>query len=429
MTRIVELSTHLKTIGRGTGKDGERKPLSATAAAAYRACCAIACEREGVTHDYRRKRGLEASRIVLPNGAPAWAADRAKLWNAVELREQNKDKRARTKDKLNAKTARESMFAFPAELSPAGRLKAAQTIARHLADRHQVAVDFAIHLPGQTGDQRNNHCHMMFTTRRLTEAGLGVKAREWDGLKSGRDLAKGLRAFIAQVLNDELKAEGKDSIVFVEHRSYKARGGGKVATRHWGRAKTHAFRRKQARERTQWQAAERQAQTDRHGKERAAFKTRQEFSLQAKLGDIAAREKAGIEAIRAALKAQQAADAAPTGASRLFQRVTGQVMRADFEREARHAQRVQAADRQILELKASLRKERETYLAGQKRDHDALTDRHGREERQFRHALSARQEFDRAAEREARREEVRSLSRDREHGRGRTRDDEPGFSP
>ena len=76
--RIFELSTHVKSISRGSGG-------SATAAAAYRACCAIESELDGKTHDYTRKAGLEANAIILPKGAPAWAADRAKLWNGAEL--------------------------------------------------------------------------------------------------------------------------------------------------------------------------------------------------------------------------------------------------------------------------------------------------------------------------------------------------------
>ena len=390
MARVIELSTHLKAIGRGTGKDGTRTPRSATAAAAYRACCVIECDREGTIHDYSRKRGLEASRIILPADAPAWAKERAKLWNAVEQRERNKDKRAKTTEKLNAKTARECMFSFPAELTPAGRLKAAEAIARHLVETHGVAADFSIHQPGKEGDNRNFHCHLMFTTRRMTAKGLGEKAREWDDLKTGPALTKQLRAFIAQTLNDELKAEGKADTVTVEHRSFKERGGGQVATKHWGPVKTHTLRKKQQRDRSAWQVKERTAQTDRHAKDRAGLKVRQDFNLQAKLADLAAREKAGIAAIRDELKAQQAADAAPKGASRLFQRVTGQAMRADFEREARHAQRIEAAERQIAEFKAAIQKERSDYVAGQKRDADALADRHGRDDRQFRQAVAAR---------------------------------------
>ena len=58
----------VKVISRGAGR-------SATAAAAYRAGTRINCEREGRTHDYTRKRGVEASFIRAPSDAPAWVQD------------------------------------------------------------------------------------------------------------------------------------------------------------------------------------------------------------------------------------------------------------------------------------------------------------------------------------------------------------------
>ena len=193
--RVFELSTHVKSISRGTGG-------SAIAAAAYRACCAIESEIDGQMHDYTRKQGREASAIVLPANAPAWAADRARLWNEAEARERN-GKRGKNAGQLkqNASLAREFMFSFPAELSEAGRFKVAEIVARHLADTHGIAADFSIHRPGREGDERNYHCHMLTTTRRMTAKGLGAKAREWDDLKKRSQLAKQFRAFVAETMN------------------------------------------------------------------------------------------------------------------------------------------------------------------------------------------------------------------------------------
>jgi hypothetical protein len=244
--RTFELSTRITAVSR---KDGR----SATAAAAYRACCVIECEREGRTHDYTRKQGLEASAIVLPEGAPQWATDRARLWNAAEMRERNG---ARGKNagafKSDAKTAREFMFSFPAELSAAGRLNVAEAVARHLADTHGLAADFAIHRPGREGDQRNYHCHMLTTTRRMTAQGLTEKAREWDALKSGSILSKNFRAFVADTMNAALAEEGKGQLVHVEHRSFKARGSSQVPTRHQGVDRTNAKRQERKHARVAW---------------------------------------------------------------------------------------------------------------------------------------------------------------------------------
>lgn len=95
---VFELSTHMKAVSRA---DGE----TATSKAAYRACCVIPCDREGRTHDYSRKAGLEICGIVLPLSvsAPRWLRDRAKAWNGAEARETNKDKRAKTTEKANAR--------------------------------------------------------------------------------------------------------------------------------------------------------------------------------------------------------------------------------------------------------------------------------------------------------------------------------------
>jgi hypothetical protein len=166
--RVFELTTRINPVQRSQGD-------SATARAAYRACCVIECEREGRTHDYSRKQGLEASEIVLPKGSPVWARDRAKLWNAAENREKN-GKRGKNAGayRANAQTARDVMFSYPAELSQEGRLITARIIAQYVVNLSAVAVDFNIHQPGKDGDEKNYHCHMLLTTRRMTAKGLGT---------------------------------------------------------------------------------------------------------------------------------------------------------------------------------------------------------------------------------------------------------------
>lgn len=263
--RVYELTAHLQKISRAKGR-------TATAAAAYRSCSLIQCEREQTAHDYRSKAGLEASGIILPDGAPGWAADRTALWNAAELRERNGTRGTNAGAfKARAVTAREIMFGFPAELSAAGRLGVAESIARHLAATHQVATDFSIHLPGKDGDQRNHHCHMMLTTRRLTAEGLSEKTREWDDRRGGSATVTTLRAFVAETMNAALAHEGRAGIVHVEHRSHKARGTGSAPTRHQGPGKTNAARNRASRERTVWIKTTRERQAERQARERAAL--------------------------------------------------------------------------------------------------------------------------------------------------------------
>ena len=413
--RVFELSTRFKAVQRSKGD-------SATAKAAYRACCVIECEREGRTHDYSRKQGLEASEIVLPKGAPAWARDRGKLWNAAEAREKNgsRGKNAGAY-KPKAQTARDLMFTFPAELSAAGRLNAARIIANRLVAKSGVAVDFNIHEPGKDGDEKNHHCHLMFTTRRMTTNGLGEKTREWDERDDETPSeARKLRAFIAQTLNAELKAEGKDGIARVEHESFKDRGVGRKPTVHQGPAKTHMLRKEQQQARRAWEQAQRKEQRERHAKERAALKLRQDFDLQRKLADLEQRAKKGREAIDRAHDAARKADIPATGMRRVFQIVTKQDMREAFDRQAREAQRVDEAKRQRADLRAELQAERNAYVRMQTQERDRLAERHKAEDRQLAEAVEHRKSLDRAGEVHARQADTRSNSRqnEREHDRG-----------
>jgi len=198
-------SYHLavKAISRSAGR-------SATAAAAYRAGAAIECQREGVTHDYTRRSGVDHTQIVLPADAPEWASDRTALWNAAEAAETRK----------NSTVAREFEIALPVELSADLRRDLVLEFAREISDRHQVAVDVAIHAPGAEGDNRNHHAHLLLTTRQLGREGLGAKTRELDVKASGE--VDHWRERWAELQN--LAMERVGSAERVDHRSHAARG-------------------------------------------------------------------------------------------------------------------------------------------------------------------------------------------------------------
>ncbi|KAA8419801.1 conjugal transfer protein TraA, partial [Acetobacter sp. DmW_125130] len=137
----------VKSISRSAGR-------SVVAAAAYRAGQELTDERQGLTHDYTRKQGVEDAFIVAPDGAD-WAQDRNALWNAAEAAEKRKD----------AKTGREYELALPAELDADARKELARDFAAELVERYGVVADVAIHEPGRQGDNRNHHVHILTTTR------------------------------------------------------------------------------------------------------------------------------------------------------------------------------------------------------------------------------------------------------------------------
>lgn len=202
-TAMASYHLAVKTISRSAGR-------SATAAAAYRAGAEIADLREGVVHDYTRRSGVDHTEIVLPSDAPIWASDRAALWNAAEVAETRK----------NSTVAREFEIALPVELSADLRRDLVLEFAREISDRHKVAVDVAIHAPGQEGDNRNHHAHLLLTTRQLGPDGLGAKTRELDVKASGE--VEHWRERWAVMQNAALERAG--SLERVDHRSHAARG-------------------------------------------------------------------------------------------------------------------------------------------------------------------------------------------------------------
>ncbi len=121
-----------KPLARSSGR-------SAVAAAAYRSGDCLVDERQGIEHDYTRRRGVIHAELVLPEGAGTWT--RAELWNAAEKAEKRKDSR----------TAREWEVALPEELGDQERLELALRFARGLASKYGCAVDVALHAPDREG--------------------------------------------------------------------------------------------------------------------------------------------------------------------------------------------------------------------------------------------------------------------------------------
>lgn len=194
----------VRSVSRASGR-------SAVAAAAYRAGERLINARDGRVHDYTGKPVIEAF-IMAPDTAPAWAADRSRLWNAAETSEKRKD----------AKVAREYELALPAELGATARRSLAVGFAELLIERYGVAVDVALHPPDAEGDQRNYHAHLLTTTRAMTLDGLGPKTRQLDVSSTASGEVETLRASWATMINQALaKAQIPDR---VDHRSFERQG-------------------------------------------------------------------------------------------------------------------------------------------------------------------------------------------------------------
>ncbi|WP_264813280.1 MobQ family relaxase, partial [Acetobacter oeni] len=204
----------VKSISRSAGR-------SVVAAAAYRAGQELTDERQGLTHDYTRKQGVEGAFIVAPDGA-GWAQDRNALWNAAEAAEKRKD----------AKTGREYELALPAELDAGARKELARDFARELVARYGVVADVAIHEPGREGDNRNHHAHILTTTRTAGEDGLGAKTRVLDVASTASAEIEHMRGVWARQVNMALERHQVEQRV--DHRSFARQGKEQEPTRHMG---------------------------------------------------------------------------------------------------------------------------------------------------------------------------------------------------
>lgn len=190
-----------KIIARSQGR-------SATASAAYRAGESIDDERTGTVFDYTRKRGVLYSEIFTPPNTPAWMADRAQLWNAVEKVEKRKD----------AQLARDLLLSLPHELT----IEQRRDLVRDFVTTEFVAqgmiADVAIHAPDRQGDERNYHAHVLLTMRELVPNGFGNKVREWNATEQ----LEAWRAHWADAVNGHLEKHGHAERV--DHRSLADQG-------------------------------------------------------------------------------------------------------------------------------------------------------------------------------------------------------------
>jgi Ti-type conjugative transfer relaxase TraA len=129
-------------------------------------------ERFNFTH---RADELESTGLILPAGAPEWAADAARVWREAERAEQTID---RTTGELRWKTggqvAKHFTIALPREGSDDQRRELLLAfIAKEIdPQKHGVVVEWAIHR-----EENNPHAHLLISTRTLAGDGFGKKAR------------------------------------------------------------------------------------------------------------------------------------------------------------------------------------------------------------------------------------------------------------
>lgn len=230
----------VKTISRSDGK-------SVVGAAAYRNGSAMRDIAGGKTHDYRRREKLGPSFIIVGGKVRGTSHDGRSsglqseaLWNAADAAETRK----------NSTLARELVIALPHELDEQAYVRMLRATVEELTKTHGFAAEVSIHPPSRKdgADQRNNHAHVLLTTRQVAsiaggQVQLGKKTRELDDRATGPGHVTAWREIWERNLNAEL---AKAKVAQVSCRSYADRGIDRVPGRHMG-PKATAWHRRQIR--------------------------------------------------------------------------------------------------------------------------------------------------------------------------------------
>ena len=173
----------------------------------------------GKTHDYSRKKGVTRSACVNYEGTPK---ELARLMDTTETRR-------------NSTVCRELIFALPHGLPEEQRWELAFRLGETVATRYGVAGVVALHEPSAKGDRRNDHAHIVFSTRKIEDGELTTKTRVLDDRKTGAGEVKWLRAESARLIGEALAEVGRTlEIPAWDHRSYADRGIDQPTTRHEG---------------------------------------------------------------------------------------------------------------------------------------------------------------------------------------------------
>ena len=159
---VKQASTRFSIVKRSKGQSAVEK-------ASYISRSILVSEFDGQTYRPKYHEDLVHSEITLPPNAPREYADRAALWNAVEMSEKGQ----------KSQLARMLKASLPNEWS----YELAEKVVRDYIQRNFVdkgmCADWAIHDSENDKGQRNLHIHVMLTMRPLTENGKrGAKTKK-----------------------------------------------------------------------------------------------------------------------------------------------------------------------------------------------------------------------------------------------------------
>lgn len=224
------------------------KGKNTVAQAAYQSGERLFDERSHRTKDYREKRGIVFTEILLPENAPPEYSNRNTLWNAVEAVE----------GQWNSQLARRFEIALPMELPIETSV---ELIRQHVQEQFVskgMIADLAVHDSWPPG--HNPHAHVMLTMRPMDEQGrwlpkskkeyvldengerIQLPSGEWKSQKvntvdwNEQSNAETWRHAWEELQNEYLQKAGREERI--DMRSYERQGIEKIPMVHQGPAVT-----------------------------------------------------------------------------------------------------------------------------------------------------------------------------------------------
>ncbi len=149
-----QASTRFSIVKRSKGQSAVEK-------ASYISRSVLVSEFDGQNYRPKYHEDLVHSEITLPPNAPKEYADRATLWNAVELSE--KGQKSQFARMLKASLPNEWSYELAEEV-------VRDYVQRNFVDKGMCA-DWAIHDSENDKGQRNLHIHVLLTMRPIAENG------------------------------------------------------------------------------------------------------------------------------------------------------------------------------------------------------------------------------------------------------------------
>lgn len=191
------------------------------AALAYRSATLLVDQRIGEIYNYKNKENVIYVEIMIPENAHSWIQEISKECEVSRQTALQKfsDIIEASEKRRDARVYREIEFSLPCELSQGQNIAWAKEFIRNtcVAKGMVAILNFHFDIDSGTG-QEKPHCHVLLSTRELTETGFGLKRRDWDK----EELVEEWREQCAQYQNAALRAHGFE--VQVSHLSYADRG-------------------------------------------------------------------------------------------------------------------------------------------------------------------------------------------------------------